>query len=213
MVGIEKFDLDKDTKSVQIKYDRYSYFYDIIPQIIMEKTSKEWRKSLLSDLKGEILEIGVGTGKNLEYYHKDAIVTGVDLSAKMLEKARIKQGNLKNNIKLIQMDAQQLKFLNNSYDYVVCTFLLCSVPDPVKAIKEMDRICKKGGKILMIEHILSENILIAFFQHLHNPITKTLFGFNVNRKTIENINKAGLAISKEINLKFADVFKRIEIEK
>lgn len=91
---MEKFELDKKTKTVQRKYDRYSYFYDITPQIIMEKTSREWRKTLLTDLEGNILEIGVGTGKNLEYYNTDAIVTGIDLSKKMLEKAEIKKENV-----------------------------------------------------------------------------------------------------------------------
>lgn len=120
---------------------------------------------------------------------------------------------LNKDIKLLQMDAQEIKFFDNSFDYVVCTFLLCSVPDPIKVVKEMYRVCKNGGKILMIEHMLSKNILLAFFQHLHNPITKTLFGFNVNRKTIDNIKKAGLVIDKEVNLTFIDVFKRIEIIK
>jgi len=90
---------------------------------------------------------------------------------------------------------------------------LCSVPDPVKALKEMKRVCKKNGKIIMIEHMLSKHKLIAFFEHLHNPITRFLFGFNVNRKTDENVKKAGLKIKKIQNMAFFDVFRKIEAKK
>jgi len=170
-----------------------------------------WRNKLIGNLKGKILEIGVGTGKNLDYYSSDADITGIDLSSKMLEKARQKVSST--NIKLHHMDAQNLKFKDNTFDYALCTFVLCSVPDPIKAIQEMSRVCKKGGRILMLEHVLSNNWFIALIEHLHNPITRILWGYNVNRKTTENINKAGLNIEKEINLAFVDVFRRIEIIK
>jgi len=108
------------------------------------------------------------------------------------------------------MDAKNLKFKNNSFDYIICTFVLCSVPDPIKVVKEMKRVLKNNGKILMLEHTKSDYFIIKVFQHIHNPITKTLFGFNVNRDTIENIKKAGLKPIYK-NIAFFDVFKKIEI--
>ncbi|MDP2926402.1 MAG: methyltransferase domain-containing protein [Nanoarchaeota archaeon] len=204
--------LDKQTQIVQKKYDRFSRFYDLLEGSMEKYKFSRWRKDLLSNLKGKILEVGVGTGKNLSYYDKNAEVIGIDLSPKMLKKAKIRLTKLNNpNITLMQMDAQKLEFKDNSFDYVVCTFVLCSVPDPVKVLREMKQVCKKKGKILMLEHMLSNYKIIAFFEHIHNPITKTLFRFNVNRKTIENINKAGLKIDKVKNLGFFDVFRRIEI--
>ena len=165
----------------------------------------------MGNLKGSILEIGVGTGKNLKYYNKNAKVIGIDLSPKMLAKARIRsiQSN-KKNIKLILMDTQALKFKTSSFNYVVCTFVLCSVPSPIKVLKQMKRVTKKNGKILMLEHVKSKYFLIKIFQHLHNPITKALFGFNVNRDTINNIKKSGLK-PKHKNLALFDVFKKIEV--
>lgn len=205
--------LDKQTQIVQKKYNRYSKFYDRLQNSIEKNRFSKWREKLLESLKGSVLEVGVGTGKNLPYYNEDAKVVGIDLSPKMLEKAKIKLNELNNeNITLIEMDAQKLEFKDNSFDYVVCTFVLCSVPDQVKVLKEMKRVCKKNGKILMIEHMLSDYKIIAFFEHLHNPITRTFFGFNVNRKTIENIKKAGLMPQKVTNLAFFDVFRKIEIE-
>lgn len=204
--------LDKETKTVRKRYDRLSRFYDWLEKGIEKKHFAKWRKNMFKGLRGKILEIGVGTGKNLPYYRKEAYVIGIELSARMLKKAREKLKKLRNkNIKLMQMDAQKLRFRDNSFDYVVCTFVLCSVPDPVKTLKEMGRVCKKNGNIVMIEHVLSDNMFIAFFLHIHNPITRTLFGFNVNRKTSENIKKAGLKIKNEENLGFFDVFRKIEI--
>lgn len=205
--------LDKQTKIVQKKYNRFSKFYDKLHNGMEKKKVSKWREKLLGNIKGKILEVGVGTGKNLPYYNKDAKVIGIDLSPKMLEKAKIKLNELDNrNITLVEMDAQKLKFKDNSFDYIVCTFVLCSVPDPIKVLKEMKRVCKKNGKILMLEHMLSNYKIIAFLEHLHNPITRILFGFNINRKTMENIKIAGLRPYRVTNLAFFDVFKKIEIK-
>ena len=206
--------MEKKTELVKKRYNRFSYIYDLV-EIPMENfVFNKWRADLINPLKGNILEIGVGTGKNLPYYHKEAKVTGIDLSPGMLSKAKERLKQLKNsNIKLIEMDAQNLKFKGNSFDYVICTFVLCSVPDPVKALREMKRVCKKNGKIIMIEHMLSKNKFISIYEHLHNPFTRALFGFNVNRKTDENVVKAGLKIIKMKNMAFFDVFRKIEAGK
>ena len=76
----------------------------------------------------------------------------------------------------------------------------------------MRRVCKPDGKIIMVEHVLSRNKFIAFLQHIHNPITRFLFGYNVNRDTINNIKKAGLRIIKEENLALNDIFKFVICE-
>lgn len=204
--------MNKATQTVQKRYDRFSYFYDFLESGAEKWMFSTWRRKLISKLKGNVLEVGVGTGKNLGHYGRKAKVTGIDLSPKMLEKAKQKINSLKGNYELLVMDAQHLKFKDRSFDYVVCTFVLCSVPEPVGALKEMKRVCKKRGKIIMLEHVLSDNWFIALFQHIHNPLTRILFGFNVNRKTVENIKKAGLEIKKEENLAFFDVFRKIEVE-
>ncbi len=202
------------TEKTKKRYNRFSYIYDLVEIPMENSLFKKWRTDLINPLKGNILEIGVGTGKNLSYYNKEAKVIGIDLSPGMLSKAeeRLKQLNRK-NIKLMEMDAQNLKFKDNSFDYVICTFVLCSIPDPIKALEEMKRVVKPNGKILMIEHMLSKNKLIAFYENIHNPITRFLFGFNVNRKTDENVIKAGLKIIKMKNMAFFDVFRKIEAGK
>tara|TARA_Y100000310_G_scaffold343455_1_gene451160 strand:+ start:2719 stop:3336 length:618 start_codon:yes stop_codon:yes gene_type:complete len=192
-------------EEVKKKYDRFALFYDISEYPTEKFLFSKWRKKYLSKLKGNILEIGVGTGKNLEYYNKDAKVIGIDISQGMLEKAKQKANA--SNIKLKVMDAEHLKFKSNSFDYVISTCILCSVPDQVKALKEMRRVLKPKGRVIMIEHVLSKNKLIALFEKIHNPFTRFLFGFNINRDTQKSIKKAGLHIIKDENLALKDVFR------
>lgn len=210
LLNIKK--MDKATKKTRKKYDRFSVVYDFFESGIEKRLFSSWRKKLLQKLEGNILEIGVGTGKNLSYYGRHANVTAIDLSPKMLEKAKTHLKTLDNkNIKLLLMDAQNLKFKDNSFDYVVCTFVLCSVPDPIKALREMKRVAKKNAKLLMLEHVKSKYFIIRMFQYIHNPITRALLGVDINRDTVKSVKDVGLA-PKTKDLAFFDVFKKIEIK-
>ncbi len=197
------------TKKISGRFDRYSFFCDLFEYLPEKLLYGKWRRRFVSKLKGKILEVGVGTGKNLQYYSKEAKVTGIDFSPGMLNGAIKESNRIKLNCSLLQMDAQDLKFEDSSFNNVFCTFVLCSVPDPVKALKEMRRVCKQGGRIVMIEHVLSKNKVIAFLQHLHNPFWRLLSGVNINRDTLGNIKNAGLKIVEERNLMSNDIFKLI----
>jgi len=202
-----------ETIRVQKRYDRFARFYDAVEFLIERKLFKKLRKETLNKLQGKILDIGIGTGKNLPYYNAKAEVTGIDISRKMLEKAKKKSKKLGINAKFYLMDAQELKFKDNSFDYVIGTFVLCSIPDPVKAASEMKRVVKKNGKIILMEHVLSKYWPIALWEKIHNPVTKRLFGFNVNRDTKQNIIKSGLHVNKDERLAFFDVFRRFTCTK
>ncbi|MFQ6089774.1 MAG: class I SAM-dependent methyltransferase [Candidatus Methanofastidiosia archaeon] len=196
----------KETEKIKKRYNRFSRFYDEFEVLMEFFAFKKWRKNLLENLEGRILEIGVGTGKNLEYYPKNLKVYAIDFSEKMLKKANKKALQ---NTDLILMDAQKLGFKDRAFDYIVLTFVLCFVANPNLALEEMGRVLKRGGKILMLEHVKSKNKIISFFEEIINPITLFLFGFNVNRDTISNIRKSGFKILEEKNLALHDVFKRI----
>ena len=202
-----------ETIRVQKRYDRFARFYDAVEFLIERKLFKKLRKETLNKLQGKILDIGIGTGKNLPYYNAKAEVTGIDISRKMLEKAKKKAKTLGIKVKIHLMDAQRLKFKDNSFDYVIGTFVLCSIPDPVKAASEMKRVVKKNGKIILMEHVLSKYWPIALWEKIHNPVTKRLFGFNVNRDTKQNIIKSGLHVNKDERLAFFDVFRRFTCTK
>ncbi|MDD3248238.1 MAG: methyltransferase domain-containing protein [Methanosarcina sp.] len=195
-------------KSVADKYDRLSSIYDLMEWPMEFLFYSRWRKEVLSGLKGRVLEVGVGTGKKLKYYPPDCLVIGIDNSGGMLEKARKKAEGM-NNVTLLLMDAENLKFPDSSFDYVVTTFVLCSIPDPVKALKEMRRVLKPSGEMINLEHMRSSNRFIAWYEDLINPIIVSMTGIHVNRKTVENVGKAGFTIKDVKNLLLKDVFRKI----
>lgn len=201
--------MNKETRKEKRKYDIYSAFYNIVEWPMELLMFRRWRKRIISKLEGNILEVGVGTGKNLKYYTKNAKVTGIDLSKGMLGKAKKEAARLGKDFKLLQMDAQGLKLKAKSFDYVVCTFILCSVPEPAKAIKEMSRVCKPKGKIVMLEHVLSNIWIVKLFQRIVSPITEFLLGTSLVRDTPKTIKSTGLKIIYEKNLAMHDMFKEI----
>src|SRR4029450_11720110 len=107
-----------------------------------------------------VLEVGVGTGINLDLYPRDAVVTGIDYTASMLEKARDRAAKREGTpVRLVQMDAADLKFAEDAFDIVYAPYLISVVPDPVKVALEMRRVCRPGGRIIILNHFLSPNAL------------------------------------------------------
>lgn len=155
---------------------------------------KEWRSSLLSGLSGNVLEVGIGTGANLPYYSSSVSLTGIDFSPNMLHYARQRAAEQGIKINLMEMDAQHMDFADHTFDYVVATCVYCSVPDPLQGMKEMARVVKPDGEIRLLEHMRSDNPVVGKIMDLLNPITVRISGANINRRTIENVKKAGLVI-------------------
>lgn len=156
----------------------------------MEGMFSKWRKQMLKDISGKTLEIGIGTGKNIPYYPENVDLTGIDFSEKMISKAKEKVTGSK-NIQLLEMDAQQMQFDDNAFDTVVTSCVFCSVPDPVQGLKEIRRVCKNGGKILMLEHVRSHKKVVGPLMDVFNFIPLYLIGANINRETLQNLLKAG----------------------
>lgn len=196
------------------RYDRFSYFYDFLESFLENRLFKKWRQEILSPLRGKILEIGVGTGKNLPFYSPGAEITAIDFSPKMLERAQKKLEKIATtNIKLKEMTAENLAFPDNSFDYVVTTFVWCSVPQVIKGLKEAKRVLKPEGEGIFLEHVLSKNKIIAFWQHLHNPLTRFLFGFNVNRDTRSYLEETGFQIIQDKKMTLGDIFRLFRVKK
>jgi phosphatidylethanolamine/phosphatidyl-N-methylethanolamine N-methyltransferase len=119
-----------------------------------------------------VLEVGVGTGINTSLYPRNCQITGIDLSTSMLEKARerVKREGLR-NVRLLEMDAANLTFASDSFDIVYAPYLVSVVPDPVKVVKEMERVCKPGGKIIILNHFRSANPVLSRIERAISPFT------------------------------------------
>jgi len=200
--------MDRRTFQTQRRYDRVAPFYDPMEVVIEQRFFQNLREQTLRPLAGRILEVGVGTGKNLPYYTSEATVTGIDISPRMLSRAMRRRTELGLPVELLRMDAQRMAFASATFDQVVGTFVLCSIPDPVQAVAEMRRVLKPRGNVVLIEHVRSRQPVIAALQRLHDPITSRVAGFHVNRDTGSNIQHGGLTVVKDEHLALGDIFRR-----
>ncbi len=198
--------------STELRYNRIALVFDILEYPMERIASKKWRKRLFSYVVGQrILEVGVGTGKNLPYYLSGKSVTGIDISDRMLSEAKKKAAHVNGSFNLLKMDIQALDFPEAYFDTVISTFVFCSVADPIKGLKEVWRVLKPKGRVYFLEHVRPPGWRGRIFDLL-NPWVVRLLGANINRNTAENINKAGFHLLKEDNL-LAGVFKFLIAER
>ena len=119
-----------------------------------------------------VLEVGVGTGINLSLYPDNCSVTGIDFNESMLEIARERAARKDSrNVRLLQMDAADLKFADNSFDIVYAPYLISVVPDPVRVAGEMRRVCRPGGRVILLNHFLSPNLILSRIERMISPFT------------------------------------------
>lgn len=196
------------TAQTKTRYNRIAPYYDVM-EIISERTFSRWRRQLLARAKGKVLEVGVGTGKNFPYYPEGVDVTGLDIADKMLLHARLRADKLGFPVHLMEGDVQSLPFPENSFDTAVATFVFCSVPDPVLGLKELGRVVRSDGEILLLEHVRIDRPVIGFIMDIMNPFFLHFIGPNINRRTVENVGKAGLRIEKIEHLGFMQMVKMI----
>lgn len=196
------------TPEIDPKLRRFAKFYDITEFLPEKLFIARIRRKIIPNLLGKILEIGVGSGRNLSYYSDRAEVTAIDISPLLLNKAKTELKRIgKKNITLMAGNVEGLPFQDKSFDFVLATFVFCSAVNPVKGIKEIKRVLKNNGRAIFLEHVRSKNIFIAKIQDLFNLLTKALFGEYINRKTWENIAQGGLKIVKDENLALGGIIR------
>lgn len=197
-------------KSIK-RYNRIAKYFDSMEKPMGTSGFDQWRKELVQQATGKTLEVGVGTGKNLQYYAKDVDLTAIDFSKNMLDKARAKYNGDLLKLNFLEMDVQNMDFDDNSFDTVVTSCVFCSVPDPVKGLQEIKRVMKPGGQFIMLEHVRSSNRVLGLFMDLFNFIPLNIVGNNINRRTAENLKKAGFTNTKETNL-WMDIVKFFHVK-
>lgn len=181
-----------DQTRVTRRYDRVAGLYDLY------NGPMEWfgmaarRRRLLSRASGRVLEAGVGTGRNLEHYPADTSLVAIDVSPRMLRRARRRAARLDRDVPLEQADVQHLPFADATFDTAVATCLFCSVPDPVRGLAELLRVVKSEGRVLLLEHVRPRGRVLGALADRLSPLTRRLFGFDLNRRTEENVGAAGL---------------------
>ncbi len=156
-----------------------------------------------------VLDVGVGTGLSLDLFPSSCNVVGIDRSRAMLKVAsrKVRERGL-DNIKLVEMDAMNLNFRDNSFDHVLISHVVSVVSDPYKLMKEVRRVCKDGGAVVVVNHFQSSNKMLAGFGKMITPVSEKI-GWRSDLCLNEFINKAGLRVDKKFKLKKLDFWHLI----
>ena len=182
------------TERVRRHYDRRAEDYDriIAPlERLLFGAGREW---VCSRARGEVLEIAVGTGRNLYFYPTEVHLTGVELSPKMLEIARRRARESGIEADLRARDAQDLPFPDARFDTVVATLALCTVPDDRRAMTEAARVLRPGGRLLLLEHVRSPLLPVRVLQGILNPLSVVLGKDHLLREPLRHVEGLGLVV-------------------
>ncbi len=197
---------------LQAKYRLTALFYDIL-DYPWERIYREWRPALLADVRGRVLEVGVGTGRNLEYYHDSVDLVGLDLSEAMLKKARRRARRAACYVELVHDDATTMASQeSDQFDWVFSSFMCCVMPDELQpmAIEQFGRVIKPGGRFKLLEMIYSKNQEIRKRQERFAPFVEKVYGAGFDRRTLDYLEQsADLEITRTSFLK-DDVYLLIE---
>ncbi|WP_340681827.1 class I SAM-dependent methyltransferase [Amycolatopsis coloradensis] len=175
-------------------WDGKSQNYDREMQFLDRKLFGDSRAWACGQATGEVLEVAVGTGLNLPLYPEDVTLTGIDLSDGMLTIARGRAERLGHPVTLRRADAHDLPFDADSFDTVVCTLGLCAIPDDGKALREMARVLRPGGRLILLDHIASSSRAVRGLQWIAEKITVPMAGEHFLRRPLDKIDGLGLAV-------------------
>jgi phosphatidylethanolamine/phosphatidyl-N-methylethanolamine N-methyltransferase len=196
------------TEVTRRRYDRIAPLYDLV-EGVAEVRARGWRRELWERVEGErVLELGVGTGKNLRHHPPAAEVVAIDLSPAMLARAQRRAERLGSRVRLEVADAQALPYADGSFDTVVATFVFCSVPDPLLGLEEARRVLAPGGQLLLLEHVLSHRMGLRRLMRWLDPLSANLWGAHIDRETVATVRSAGFEVVEETDLSL-DIVKHI----
>jgi ubiquinone/menaquinone biosynthesis C-methylase UbiE len=184
-----------ETDRVRAIYDRNAERYDS-----SERSERivfgDGVRRICGDARGDVLELAVGSGRNLRYYPDGVRLTGVELSEEMLRIARERASQLSVDADLRQGDVQSLAFDDASFDTVVCTFSLCTIPDERRALVEARRVLRPGGLLLLAEHVRSPNRIVRLLERLAEPVLQRIYGDHLLRDPLDHLESVGFTVAR-----------------
>jgi ubiquinone/menaquinone biosynthesis C-methylase UbiE len=186
--------VSEETERLKRIYEKQAPRYDRSIAFWEKVLFGDGRRWVCSRAQGEVLEVAIGTGRNLAFYPAGVRLTGIDLSPAMLERARERARELGMEVDLREGDAQDLPLPDGSFDTVVCTLSLCNVPDDRKAVAEMKRVLKPGGRLLLLDHVRAASGLVRAVQKALEVVMVRLEGEHLLRRPLEHAQAEGFEV-------------------
>jgi ubiquinone/menaquinone biosynthesis C-methylase UbiE len=199
------------SREISEKYDRFARWYDLVEGIPDVLGVRKLRRRLLRQASGNVLEVAVGTGKNLPYYPPGCRIIAMDVSREMLNVARKRAAELSMDVSFLLADAQALPFPDHSFDTVVSSLSTCTFPEPLIALQEIARVCRTDRRVLLLEHGRSNREWLGRWQDRREDSFAKQLGCHWNREPLELVRKAGLKINNSRRV-FFGVFHTIDAE-
>lgn len=192
----------EDLLHKQRTYDRIARLYDILDLPFEHGRYKPLRRAMFEGVSGTLLDAGVGTGRNFPFYPSGSKVVGIDLSPAMLNRARQRRDALGITVELREMNVMEMEFEDDSFDAVISTFLFCVLDDEqqLAALKELGRVCRPGGKIHILEYVISENPIRRIIMRIWAPWVRFAYGAEFDRSTEQYLEAAGMDLSDKVFL-------------
>jgi len=199
--------MDKDA---QRKWDAASRTLDFFSFAVDYRIGPHKRR-LFTKMRGATLMVAAGTGNDFKFFPPNMHVIAIDISPKMLERAARKASAYSGSIELREMDVCALEFADSTFDTIATAFTFCSVPKPVLGLRELRRVLKPDGQLIMIEHVRSAIGPLGIFMDIMTSLTSRIAP-SLNRDTVGNVQKVGFRLRREENV-YLDVAKIIEAVK
>jgi SAM-dependent methyltransferase len=184
-----------ETERIRRIYDDHAATHHRSLGIVERLLLGRFRYAFGALLVGETIEVGVGSGLSIPFYSPAVTrAVGVDLSGEMLRLARERASHLGIPFALVQADAEALPFPDAAFDTVAISLALCTIPDPVTALRELARVCRPSGRIVMLEHVRSTARPLAALQRILSPLNERAIGCHLDRDTIDLARSLGFSI-------------------
>jgi ubiquinone/menaquinone biosynthesis C-methylase UbiE len=198
-------ELEDETQRVRAIQDRTAPRYDRQIALFEKALFAGGREWACAKASGDVLEIAVGTGRNLQHYAPGTRLTGIELSNEMLAIARRRAEALETEIDLRQGDAQALEFADASFDTVVITLALCTIPDDRAAVREAGRVLRPGGRLVLVEHVRSPVRPVRIVQRLLDRPSVRFAGDHLVRDPLDYLASEGFEVESAERLKWGIV--------
>ncbi len=190
------------------KWDRAAANFDLMAGYGPEKRWAPYKREFFSRMgAGKILFLAVGTGLDVPFFPEGRSIVGIDISERMLEKARARTDGYQGDLELLPMDVHEMPFADGEFDQVFTSCTFCSVPNPVRGLEALGRVLKPGGQLHMFEHTGSRYFPFSLMMNLMTPLSRRI-GPEMNRPTVENVIAAGFTLDKVTHV-YLDVVKTI----